>query len=92
MQNNYILQDSIAISKTNVPTRAGQRINSLSELEKVPTPFIGMIIYVEDQDLFIYVKTLKSSKIGNFEIKNSLIDEYDVLSGKSGDLIWNEVL
>lgn len=44
------------------------------------------IIYIEDQDSFVYVKSLKSRKVGNFEIKDALIDQYENLSSN-----WIEV-
>lgn len=93
MSNNFIIDGSISISNVNTPTRAGQRISSLAELETIPTPFIGMIVFVEDIDKFIYVKSLKSQKVGIFEINDALIDQYEFLV-KNNDLNlnWNEVL
>lgn len=44
------------------------------------------IIYIEDQDSFVYVKSLKSRKVGDFEIKDALIDQYENLSSN-----WIEV-
>lgn len=95
MQNNVIMNGSITMSSTNTPTRKGQRISTESEISKVEAPFVGMIIYIEDQDSFVYVKSLKSDRIGNFEIKNALIDEYSPLTSTgSGSIIlnWNNVL
>jgi hypothetical protein len=37
------------------------------------------------------VASLKSKKVGNFEIKNALVDEYRVFSGNTESLIWNNV-
>lgn len=92
MSSNIIMSGSITMSNSNTPTRAGQRISSIDQIKNVPAPYIGLIIYVEDEDYFIYVKSLKSKKVGNFEIKNALIDEYDLLTGNANNLIWNEVL
>lgn len=91
--NKFIIDGSISISNPNTPTRTGQRISSLSELDTVPTPSIGMIIFVEDINKFIYVKSLKSKKIGILEVKDALIDEYESLV-KTDDinLNWNEVV
>lgn len=91
--NNFIIDGSISISNVNTPTRAGQRISSLVELETIPTPFIGMIVFVEDIDKFIYVKSLKSQKVGILEIKDSLIDQYEFLTRNDDlNLNWNEVV
>jgi hypothetical protein len=34
----------------NTPTREGQRVATESDITKINSPFIGLIIYVEDQD------------------------------------------
>lgn len=96
MSSNVLLSGSLAMSNTNTPTRAGQKVASESEIASIETPVIGMIIYIEDTDKFVYVKSLKSEKIGNdIEIKNALIDEYKPLVSKTNEEInlnWNEVL
>lgn len=95
MQDNYIIDRSIAISNTDVPTRAGQRVNSRDELSKVPTPFVGMIIYIKNEDSFVYVQSLKSKKVGNIEILNAIIDQVSDFSSGGGEgtvnLKWNIV-
>ena len=95
MSSNVLLSGSLAMSNTNTPTRAGQKVASESEIASIETPVIGMIIYIEDKDKFVYVKSLKSKKIGKIEIKNALIDEYEPLVSKTNEEInlnWNEVL
>lgn len=94
MSSNIILGGSLSMSGTNIPTREGQRVTMESEIMNISTPYVGQIIYIQDQDKYVYVKSLKSKKIGNFEIKNALVDEYKPLT--SGEevinLKWNEVL
>lgn len=95
MSSNVLLSGSVAMSNTNTPTRAGQKVATESEIASIETPVIGMIIYIEDIDKFVYVKSLKSKKIGKIEIKNALIDEYEPLVSETNEEInlnWNEVL
>ena len=95
MSSNVLLSGSVAMSNTNTPTRAGQKVATESEISSIETPVIGMIIYIEDTDKFVYVKSLKSKKIGKIEIQNALIDEYETLVSKTNEEInlnWNEVL
>ena len=81
------------MSNTNTPTRAGQKVATESEIASIETPVIGMIIYIEDEDKFVYVKSLKSKKIGKIEIQNALVDQYETLvKGEALDLNWNNVL
>lgn len=91
---NIQLPGSIVQSNQDVPTRSGQRVETESEIASIGTPYRGMIIYIADQDSYVYVKTLKSKKIGNFEIKNALVDEYKPLLSGEGEfkLNWTEVL
>lgn len=88
------LSGSIVQSSQDVPTRSGQRVETESEIANIGTPYRGMIIYIADQDSYVYVKTLKSKKIGRFEIKNALVDEYKPLSSGGGEfnLKWINVL
>ena len=95
MSSNIILSGSLSMSGTNMPTRAGQRVITESEITNISAPFIGSIVYIEDKDTFVYVKSLKSKKIGNFEIMDALVDEYKPLAVNTNDEInlnWNEVL
>ena len=93
MSSNVLLSGSVAMSNTNTPTRAGQKVATESEIASIETPVIGMIIYIEDEDKFVYVKSLKSKKIGKIEIQNALVDQYETLvKGEALDLNWNNVL
>lgn len=91
MSSKILLGGSVSMQNPNTPTREGQRVPTESDIAKINSPFIGLIIYVEDQDQFYYVASLKSKKVGNFEIKNALVDEYKVFSGNTESLIWNNV-
>lgn len=92
--SNVLIGGSLALSINNEPTRVGQRVPTESDIANIPAPFIGLIVYIEDQDSFVYVKSLKSRKVGNFEIKNALVDEYKPLSSGGGEfnLKWINVL
>lgn len=68
------------MSQANTPTRDGTRVKSESDIANIQLPYVGMVIYIEDDDTFVYVKSLKSRKIGNFEIKDALVDKYDLLT------------
>lgn len=94
MSSNILIGGSIALSMPNTPTRDGQRVATESDIAKIKAPFVGMVIYIEDQESFVYVKSLKSDKVGNFEIKNALVDKYEpfITTNEEINLNWNEVL
>ena len=76
MSNKVIMSGTISMSSTNAPTREGQRVSTENDIINISAPFIGLVIYIEDQDRFVYVKSLKAKKVGNFVIENALVDEY----------------
>lgn len=91
--SNVSISGSLSFTTNNTPTRVGQRVSTEAEIPNIPAPYIGMIIYIEDQDKFVYVKSLKSKKVGLIEIKNALIDQYNYFSSNEvTNLNWNEVL
>lgn len=92
MSNNVIIQGSLQLSGNDLPTRVGQRVESEDQIADIVAPFVGLVVYIKDQDSFVYVKSLKSKKIGNIEIKNALVDEYKPLLSGDSNLNWNEVL
>ena len=74
MKNVHIECGPVGMTKTTSKENAKLKLSDMS------------IIYIEDQDSFVYVKSLKSRKVGNFEIKDALIDQYENLSSN-----WIEV-
>lgn len=92
MSNNVIIQGSLQLSGNDLPTRVGQRVESEDQISNIVAPFVGLVVYIKDQDSFVYIKSLKSKKIGNIEIKNALVDEYKPLLNGDSNLNWNEVL
>lgn len=76
MSSDVLVSGSLQMSTVNTPTREGQRIATESDIVNIKTPYIGLIIYIEDQDKYVYVKSLKSKRVGNFEIQDAQINEY----------------
>lgn len=74
MKNVHIEWGPVVMTKTTSKENAKLKLSDMS------------IIYIEDQDSFVYVKSLKSRKVGDFEIKDALIDQYENLSSN-----WIEV-
>lgn len=71
----------LELTSRNSPTRLGQVIETLEDIKTVPKPFVGMIIYVNSLQKFIYVKTLKAQDNGFWgPIQNALINEWEYLN------------
>ena len=91
---NIQLTGSIVQNGTDTPTRVGQRVETEEDIKNIGTPYRGMIIYIADQDSFVYVKTLKSKEIiPGVQVDQALVDEYVPLqTGGTVTLNWNDVV
>ena len=76
MSSNISIKGSLSLSQTNTPTRVGERVSTELDLFNIETPYIGMIVYIADQDKYVYVKSLKSKKVGFKYVENAQVDEY----------------
>lgn len=85
MMNKIIVNGSLIPSTKNSPLDIRTRVNTIEEVSLIQTPFVGMIFYVVDEDNFYVVKKLKSSAVGNIEIKDSAIDVFEPLINVSVD-------
>lgn len=84
-----IAADGFKISKTNTPTREGERIATLADItnrEKVPNPFVGMLIFVEDEQAHYVVLELGSDKIGGIEVSNVVVSKYKKVEVEDGSI------
>jgi hypothetical protein len=79
MDNNTIVNGSLIPSTKNAPLDARTRISTIAEVENISVPFVGMIFYVEDEQQFYKVLSLKAKKVGPVTTQNALIDEYELL-------------
>lgn len=87
--DGIIASNGFIISKTNMPTRVGSRIETLDEMEKIPNPAEGMIVYVRSTGEYYSVRTLKSKTIGGVEVKDSVVDTYEPLF--KSEIEWVDV-
>lgn len=85
MSSNISIKGSLSLSQVNTPTRSGERVATESEISSIETPYIGMIIYIEDQDKYVSVKTLKSKKVGFKVVENAQVNTYEPLITTSGE-------
>ena len=74
-----VASDGFKVSIKNKPMDIRTRIESISEIESIPNPFIGMIFYVMGEEKFYVVKTLKAKTVGAMVITDALIDDYEPL-------------
>ena len=75
-----VASDGFKVSVKNKPMDIRTRIESRSEIESIPNPFIGMMFYVMGEERFYVVKTLKAKTVGAMVITDALIDDYEPLN------------
>ena len=77
--NGIVASNGFKVSIKNTPLDIRTRIESIAEIENIPSPFIGMIFYVMDEQEFYVVKTLKSKILGSMVMIDAIIDSYELL-------------
>ena len=74
MSNKVITSGPLMPSIINTPLDIRARVNNFDDIYNIESPFIGMIVYVINEDKYYKVKTLKPKKVGLIEIDDSLVD------------------
>ena len=64
-------------STVDTPSDIRTRINTIEDMELIPLPYIGMLVYVIDEDEFYIVKSLKSKPNGPIELSNAVVDKFE---------------
>ena len=89
MSTDFNYSDSVIMTsgpfipnEKNIPLDSRTRINTIADMAFIPNPYIGMLVYVIDEDKYYKVKTLKANNLG---IANSLVDTYEVLLTANGE-------
>ena len=89
MSTDFNYSDSVIMTsgpfipnEKNIPLDSRTRINTIADMASIPLPYVGMLVYVIDEDKYYKVKTLKASNLG---IADSLVDTYEVLSTANGE-------
>ena len=89
--NGVAVSKGLIVNQRNTPTRVGDRIATISEMESIPNPWKGMLVYVEDEDLYYKVTALKSKKSGPITYQDAMVDTYEVFSQGGGSIKWVDV-
>ena len=73
----------------DLPLDARTRIDTIDEMQMITYPFVGMMVYVRDEDKFYVVKSLKGEEmmpgVAVTFTPNYKIDQYEEFAGGSGE-------
>lgn len=77
MSNKIISSGGFVPSSTDTPIDLRVRVQSVNDIYNIELPYIGMIVYVIDEDKYYKIKTLKAKKVGIASIENALVDTFE---------------
>ncbi len=77
----FLVKESLQMNVANTPLDARATIATIADITKISKPNKGLIFYVEDEDRYYRVLTLKSKQNGLFTEPNAAIDSYEFVFG-----------
>ena len=75
-KNAVNITGGIMPGATDTPGDIRTRVETEADIMSIPSPYIGMIVYVVDTGKRFEITKLKDKKAGFSTIKNALVDEY----------------
>ena len=81
--NAISISDGFIPSKIDTPLDERSRVKTFNEIADIPRPYVGMVIYVEDEDAYYSVKSLKAKNIGGIMVNNAQVNEVKPFGGNS---------
>lgn len=76
-----LVKESLQMNVSNTPLDARATIPTIADITSITKPNKGLIFYVEDEDRYYRVLTLKSKQNGVFSEPNAAIDSYEFAFG-----------
>ena len=75
--------NSLVMGRIDTPTREGEVVDSLAEVEGIPTPYVGMRFYDKETKREYVVTSLKMAVIKGVEVDNAVVGSYAMVARKS---------
>ena len=77
MSSKIISSGGFVPSSTDTPIDLRIRVQSIDDIYDIELPYVGMIVYVIDEDKYYKIKTLKAKEVGITLIENALVDTFE---------------
>ena len=74
--SEILTNGALKFTEANTPTRVGEFINTISEIYDIPTPRLGMLVYVRDEGKNYTITGLKEKIIEGVVVNNAQVDTY----------------
>lgn len=76
-ENKIIIGGAVMPSTVDTPTDARTRVQTFADIATIDNPFVGMEVWVVDEEKEYRIKKLVPKIIGGIEIPNGAIDVED---------------
>ena len=73
-KNKMISSGGFIPNATDTPIDVRTRIETIGDMETIPNPYVGMEVYVKDEQCHYKVLSLKSKTINGVEVSNAVVD------------------
>ena len=75
--SDLIIGGPLLFSEPDCPTREGEVVNTLEDIYNIPSPRVGMRVFVKDTKKSYIVTKLKEEEINGVSVPNAKVDEYE---------------
>ena len=86
--NEYIeVGQSLQFTDPNTPTRVGEIVENVSDIYNIPSPRLGMQVFVKSEKKSFVITSLKSKVIGGVDVPEAAVEAFEPVGAKS--ITWN---
>lgn len=73
-----LIAEGFVMNEVNTPTRVGELIETIEEIYNIPTPRVGMLVYVKDEGRCYIIRSLKGDVVAGVEVSGAKVDGYEL--------------
>lgn len=86
--NEYIeVGQPLQFTDPNTPTRVGEIVENVSDIYNIPSPRLGMHVFVKSEKKSFVITSLKDKAIGGVDVPEAAVEAFELVGAKS--FTWN---
>ena len=74
-------------TESNCPTRVGEIVENVSDIYNIPSPRLGMQVFVKSEKKSFVITSLKNKVIGGVDVPEAAVEAFEAVGAKS--ITWN---
>ena len=71
----------------NTPTRVGEIVENVSDIYNIPSPHLGMQVFVKSEKKSFVITSLKSKVVNGVDVPEAAVEAFEAVGAKS--ITWN---